>query len=215
MRSFITTVLLGVSQASTVDHYIQSYPAFFVKHVSEPGACEELNKSSSSNRGIKDLYYFDQDACACFYDEDKLPLFYSNQYFSGSKPSPISPGESYLPCQLDEIYNHNLGANCKANIDALPYDYRKGIENYYGFVHEHGEKGANGFDEDGHFGAVPQCEGRVIHIADEKSGVVRGPDFIDSDIEVEEEPMNNDEEVVAAEEEEEGKDWIDGNVTKA
>ena len=91
------------------------------------------------------MYYFDKDACACFFDEDKFSLSLEsgtfiprNYFFPGSEQSPLSPFEAFLTCQIEEIYNHNLDSNCEANVTELDYDYRTTLTRHFGFNHEHG-----------------------------------------------------------------------------
>lgn len=80
-----------------------------------------------------------------------------------------------MQCQIDEIYKHELNENCEANVADLSYDYRTTINLYFGFIHEHGPPGEDGFDENGHFGAIPGCEGRVIHFVEDDHIVFDGP----------------------------------------
>ena len=51
-----------------------------------------------------------------------------------------------MQCQIDEIYKHELNENCEANVADLSYDYRTTINLYFGFIHEHGPPGEDGFD---------------------------------------------------------------------
>ena len=79
-----------------------------------------------------------------------------NSFFTGTVRNPLSRDNTILQCQADEIYNHNLGPECQARVDDLPYDYRITIPDSF---HRIGPT----FDRNGHFGAVRGCDGRVIH----------------------------------------------------
>ena len=62
---------------------------------------------------------------------------------------------------MDAIYNHNLGPDCQASVDDLPYDYRE--------TFAAGDGQRDDFDDDQddgdhiHLGLVDECPGRVIH----------------------------------------------------
>jgi hypothetical protein len=61
-----------------------------------------------------------------------------NIAFTGSEQSPLSPFDHFLPCQIEEIYNHKLDQNCEADIQELDYDYRTILSGNFGFTHDHG-----------------------------------------------------------------------------
>ena len=76
----------------------------------------------------------------------------------------LDPRTGYLQCQLDQIYEHKLGEDCRANVKDLPYDYRTVVKDYFGFNHKHGVPDSAGFDEHGHFGNFDnEYAGNVIH----------------------------------------------------
>ena len=41
------------------------------------------------------------------------------------------------------------------------------MADHFGYDHKHGEPNTAHYDEHGHFGAIEDCEGRVIHFAEE------------------------------------------------
>ena len=69
-----------------------------------------------------------------------------------------------------------MDENCEANVADLTYDYRTTINLYFGFNHEHGPPGEDGFDENGHFGVHDRdCDGRVIHFVEDPGIIFDGP----------------------------------------
>ena len=118
-----------------------------------------------------EYFIFDQEACACFYNFKGLevsimPQFFASFRLQGGVQSPLSPEDSFFQCQVDEIYNHNLGPNCQASVDDLPYDYRET------FDMDDGERHDSDDDDHSHLGQVDECPGRVIHQANPASNVV-------------------------------------------
>ena len=153
-------------------------PTLWVRHVKNQQMCRELNQNAFVSLGVDDLYYYDRDACACFYDKERytqailqderlilsLPRTF---FFENSVESPLLPNEAFQPCQIAEIYNHGLDHNCEANVTELDYDYRTMLDRFFGFTHDHGTPNSPGFDEHGHFGKFSdECEGKVIHFVD-------------------------------------------------
>lgn len=163
------TIILSLisAYANAAEHFVSGYPTLWITHVSDASACDDMNEKVYTFRGITDLYAFDQKTCTCQFDFDKLDGKITGHFFKDSVPSPLSPGESYLQCQIDEIANHGLGDDCKGRVNELPYDYRTTMDLYFGYDHEHGEPNTGHFDEHGHFGKIEDCEGRVIHYAEE------------------------------------------------
>ena len=126
------------------------------------------------------VYFFDQDLCACRYDPDEIVF---DAFFSSEKddpdciPSPLEPGECYLQCQIDAIKDRALRPDCIQHVNKLDYDYRdipsRGI---YEFKHGHGQVSAALYNGNGHLGVVDGCEGLVVRRA--PLGVVYPPDTI-------------------------------------
>ena len=161
--------------------------------------CDALNRGLFASRGILDFYYFDQDACACLFDTSRIFEFENEEFFTGlsaltfvnrfgdlrslTVQSPTDPERAFLQCQIDEIYNHNLGENCEADVAELPYDYRHSIDHFFGFRHLHydelgeleSEYSRDQFTEDGHFGEIEGCDGRVVHYVENTNMVCDGP----------------------------------------
>ena len=164
MKSLIASLVATTVQGA--EHFVAGFPTLWVTHVKDASVCDDMNMKVYTFRGIKDLYYFDQKSCTCMFDFVKLEGKIQGHYFKDSVPSPLVPGESYLQCQIDEIYKHDLGDDCSAPVNELPYDYTETMKLHFGFDHEHGEPNTGHYDEHGHFGAIEDCEGRVIHYAD-------------------------------------------------
>ena len=164
MKTLIASLIAVAADAT--QHFVPGYPTLWVTHVRDASTCEVMNDKFYAFNGIKDLYSFDQKSCACMFDMEKLKGKIRGHYFKDSVPSPLTPGESYLQCQIDEIYKHGLGDDCQARADDLPYDYRTTMKDHFGYGHKHGEPNTGFYDEHGHFGAVEECEGRVIHFAE-------------------------------------------------
>ena len=59
------SALIGATSAIAIEHTLQEIPALQVKHVHSAEACDQ------KNRGLPlEYYYFDQDACACFFNRE-------------------------------------------------------------------------------------------------------------------------------------------------
>ena len=163
-------------------------PTLWVQHVKNQSYCDALNDAAWPATGIKNLFQFNQEACACFYDQALIlgvedldavsvaikTIPHLDTFADGAIQSPLDPAQSFLPCQLDQIYAHGLDRNCEAFVGDLPYDYRTALSEHFG-VHNHGppDPEAVGYDEHGRFGDFDEnCQGNVIHWVSSKSMMV-------------------------------------------
>ena len=95
--------MIGVKLGHVVENV---NPTLWVKHVKNSAYCDSLNEAIYPSTGIKNLYYFNRDACACFYDEDVIfqtddvdslsAIFrgipnHQNQIADGAVNSPLDP----------------------------------------------------------------------------------------------------------------------------
>ena len=114
-----------------------------------------------------EYFKFEARACACFYNYEELgvkmlPQFFRQFRLPDGVASPLAPEDTFLQCQVDEIYNHYLGADCQATVDRLPYDYRESYSNDR--FHQHGPDGL-------HIGRIRDCPGRVVHFVKDEDVV--------------------------------------------
>ena len=163
-------------------------PTLWVKHVNSQAYCDSMNDAAWPVTGIKDLFYFDEAACACLFDWILMEqvddveavsvaiktIPHLDEFAFGATQSPLDPAQKFLPCQLSQIIDHGLDENCQAFVGDLPYDYRTALSEHFG-VHNHGptDAEAEGYDKHGRFGDFDEdCPGNVIHWVSSKSMMV-------------------------------------------
>ena len=183
MQHSTLSIFLATAVGVRLQHIVEdSTPTLWVRHVKNQAACDALNEELNA----PDLYYFDNQACACFWDEevlfdvenaDQLSAILgqipSMQVIESGVQSPLDPAQVSLECQVDQIFDHGLDENCEAFAQNLRYDYRTVIDDYLGFNHKHGEPNSPGFDEHGHFGNFDdECPGNVVHWVEKDSDMV-------------------------------------------
>ena len=163
MKTFTISALLGATQAVELGHFAGRAP-FMVYHVADDAPCKDLNSMGIYALPGTPLFYFDQQACACVYDDYYLNQ-YKNFFQNGCEPNPLVPGECAFSCQIQEIYNHGLDENCQAVVDDLPYDYRTAEERFIAYGHEHKyDRDDVNYDLNGHFGTTKDCPYKTVHL---------------------------------------------------
>ena len=133
MRVFLAAALCLAVKAVGHESHI---PPLVVHHTETNDFCRFRNFFQVYAPG-KQLYYFDEDLCACVYDESVLEEDIPHTHpFEGCVQSPLEPHDCFMPCQVEAIRDHGLGPRCAAVRENLPYDYR--LADKWSLNHDHG-----------------------------------------------------------------------------